>query len=578
MKQKKVFSRILRYARPHLGYLIGGLVSAGIGVTLSLLAPVWIGDAIDRMVGKGQVDFDSVRRIILILTFTILFSALFQWVVSICTNTVAFQTAKDIRTDTFDKLNRVPLNYIDSNSHGDIMARVVTDIDQISDGLLQGFTQLFTGIITILGTLIFMVSINFKIALIVVLVTPLSLFVAGFIGRRIHRQFRKQAVIRGELGGYVEELVGSQKIVKAFGYEKRAQDTFEEINDRLYECGVKAQFYSAITNPGTRFVNAIVYLCVGVFGAISVVQGHFSVGRLSVFLSYANQYTKPFNEITGVLGELQSALASARRVFELLDEAEESDDSKLAVLSDTDGTVTLGHVDFSYRPPAPLIQDLNLSVRPGQRIALVGPTGCGKTTIINLLMRFYDVTGGEIRVSGKSISKITRSSLRAQYGMVLQETWLFTGTIRENIAYGKEDATEEEIIQAAKMAHAHGFIQRLENGYDTIISEDGEGISQGQKQLLCIARVMLRRPPMLILDEATSSIDTRTEVRIQSAFSRMMKGRTSFIVAHRLSTIREADVILVMNQGNVIEQGTHESLMAQGGFYHNLYNSQFEQS
>jgi len=576
--KRSVLTRLLGYTKPHLGYLVGALLSAAVGVTLSLLAPVLVGDAIDYIVDKGRVDFSSVARILVILVATIVFSTLFQWLVTLCTNTVAFRTIKDIRTDAFAKLQQVPLKYIDGNSHGDIMARVVTDVDQISDGLLQGFTQLFTGIVTIVGTLVFMLSINYKIAIVVVLVTPLSLFVASFIGRRTHKQFREQSATRGELGGYIEEMVGNQKIVKAFHYEDRAQAVFEEINDRLYDCGVKAQFYSALTNPCTRFVNSIVYAAVGVFGAIGAVQGMLSVGQLSCFLSYANQYTKPFNEITGVITELQTAIASARRVFTLLDEPVESSDAALPELTDCDGTVALDHVDFSYRPETPLIEDLNLSVQAGQRIAIVGPTGCGKTTIINLLMRFYDVTGGEIRLSGHPVQAVTRSSLRRQYGMVLQETWLFHGTIRDNIAYGNEQATEEEIIAAAKLAHAHSFIKRLDQGYDTVISEDGENISQGQKQLLCIARIMLTHPPMLILDEATSSIDTRTEVRIQKAFAKMMEGRTSFIVAHRLSTIREADVILVMNNGHVIEQGNHQELLAKGGFYARLYNSQFEQS
>lgn len=576
--KRSVLTRLLGYTKPHLGYLVGALLSAAVGVTLSLLAPVLVGDAIDFIVDKGQVDFSSVARILVILVVTIVFSALFQWLVTLCTNTVAFRTIKDIRTDAFAKLEQVPLKYIDGNSHGDIMARVVTDVDQISDGLLQGFTQLFTGIVTIVGTLGFMLSINYKIAIVVVLVTPLSLFVASFIGRRTHKQFREQSATRGELGGYIEEMVGNQKIVKAFHYQDRAQAVFEEINDRLYDCGVKAQFYSALTNPCTRFVNSIVYAAVGVFGAVGAVQGMLSVGQLSCFLSYANQYTKPFNEITGVITELQTAIASARRVFTLLDEPLESSDAQLPELTDCDGTVALDHVDFSYRPETPLIEDLNLAVQAGQRIAIVGPTGCGKTTIINLLMRFYDVTGGEIRLSGHPVQSVTRSSLRRQYGMVLQETWLFHGTIRDNIAYGNEQATEEEIIAAAKLAHAHSFIKRLDQGYDTVISEDGENISQGQKQLLCIARIMLTHPPMLILDEATSSIDTRTEVRIQKAFAKMMEGRTSFIVAHRLSTIREADVILVMNNGHVIEQGNHQELLAKGGFYARLYNSQFEQS
>ncbi len=578
MKKNSVIIRLLSYTKRHIHFLIIALISAVIGVMLSLWAPVLIGDAVDYLLGKNQVDFGVLGRILLWLLITVLLSALFQWLVSLCTNIVAFRTIRDIRTDAFDKLGQVPLKYIDGNSHGDLMARVVTDVDQISDGLLQGFTQLFTGIVTILGTIGFMFYVNYKIAIIVILITPLSLFVASFIGKRTHKQFQEQSRTRGELGGYIEEMIGNQKIVKAFHYEDRAQNVFEEINGRLYTCGVKAQFYSALTNPCTRFVNSVVYAAVGIFGAIGAVNGALTVGQLSSFLSYANQYTKPFNEITGVITELQTAIASARRVFEMLDEPVESDDSNLPELSKCNGSVTLKHVDFSYRPDVTLIENLNLSVEPGQRIAIVGPTGCGKTTIINLLMRFYDVTGGQISVSGHPITQVTRNSLRRQYGMVLQETWLFSGSIRDNIAYGKENATEEEIIAAAKMAHAHSFIKRLEHGYDTLISEDGENISQGQKQLLCIARIMLTHPPMLILDEATSSIDTRTEIRIQRAFSKMMQGRTSFIVAHRLSTIKEADVILVMNQGHIIEQGNHKQLLQQGGFYSNLYNSQFEQS
>lgn len=578
MKKNSVIIRLLSYTKRHIHFLIIALISAVIGVMLSLWAPVLIGDAVDYLLGKNQVDFGVLGRILLWLLITVLLSALFQWLVSLCTNIVAFRTIRDIRTDAFNKLGQVPLKYIDGNSHGDLMARVVTDVDQISDGLLQGFTQLFTGIVTILGTIGFMFYVNYKIAVIVILITPLSLFVASFIGKRTHKQFQEQSRTRGELGGYIEEMIGNQKIVKAFHYEDRAQNIFEEINGRLYTCGVKAQFYSALTNPCTRFVNSVVYAAVGIFGAIGAVNGALTVGQLSSFLSYSNQYTKPFNEITGVITELQTAIASARRVFEMLDEPVESDDSNLPELSECNGSVTLKHVDFSYRPDVTLIEDLNLSVEPGQRIAIVGPTGCGKTTIINLLMRFYDVTGGQISVSGHPITQVTRNSLRRQYGMVLQETWLFSGSIRDNIAYGKENATEEEIIAAAKMAHAHSFIKRLEHGYDTLISEDGENISQGQKQLLCIARIMLTHPPMLILDEATSSIDTRTEIRIQRAFSKMMQGRTSFIVAHRLSTIKEADVILVMNQGHIIEQGNHKQLLQQGGFYSNLYNSQFEQS
>lgn len=575
MKVTAVLKRILSYTRPYLWYLIGALVCALLNVALTLLAPVLVGDSIDFIVAEGQVDFPSIARILFVLAGAILLGAFFQWLMTLCTNQLTYKTVRDLRVQTFHKLNAVPLRYIDGHSHGDIISRVVTDIDLISDGLLQGFTQLFTGVVTILGTLIFMLTINVKIALVVVLITPLSLFVASFIARRSHKMFREQSAVRGEMTGYVEELIGNQKVVKAFSYEDRAQASFEEINRRLYDCGVKAQFYSSMTNPSTRFVNGVVYAAVGITGALTAIQGRLSVGQLSCFLTYANQYTKPFNEITGVITELQTAFASARRVFAVLDEPAESPDAQLPELTHCDGRVTAEHVDFSYRPDARLIEDLNLSVSPGQRIAIVGPTGCGKTTIINLLMRFYDVDAGQISVSGHPIDSVTRQSLRGCYGMVLQETWLFHGTIRENIAYGKPDATEPEIVAAAKAAHAHSFIRRLPQGYDTVISEDGGNLSQGQKQLLCIARIMLLSPPMLILDEATSSIDTRTEIQIQKAFDKMMQGRTSFVVAHRLSTIQEADRILVMDAGRIIEQGTHEELLKKGGFYAKLYNSQF---
>ena len=575
MKVTVVLKRILSYTRPYLWYLVGALLCALLNVALTLLAPVLVGDSIDFIIAKGQVDFPSIARILFVLAGAILLGAFFQWVMTLCTNQLTYKTVRDLRVQTFHKLNAVPLRYIDGHSHGDIISRVVTDIDLISDGLLQGFTQLFTGVVTILGTLLFMLTINVKIALVVVLITPLSLFVASFIAQRSHKMFREQSAVRGEMTGYVEELIGNQKVVKAFSYEERAQASFEEINRRLYDCGVKAQFYSSMTNPSTRFVNGVVYAAVGITGALAAMQGLLSVGQLSCFLTYANQYTKPFNEITGVITELQTAFASARRVFAVLDEPAESPDAQLPELKECDGRVTAEHVDFSYRPDTRLIEDLNLSVLPGQRIAIVGPTGCGKTTIINLLMRFYDVDAGQISVSGHPIDSVTRQSLRGCYGMVLQETWLFYGTIRENIAYGKPDAAEPEIVAAAKAAHAHSFIRRLPQGYDTVISEDGGNLSQGQKQLLCIARIMLLSPPMLILDEATSSIDTRTEIQIQKAFDKMMQGRTSFVVAHRLSTIQEADRILVMDAGRIIEQGTHAELLKKGGFYAKLYNSQF---
>ena len=571
----KTIRRILTYTKRYTFTLALALFSALVSVSLSLLAPVLIGEGIDCIVGPQNVDFARVAQILMLLAAVIAGSALFQWLMAYCTNQTAYKTVKDMRTAVFQKLNRVPLHYIDSHAHGDLISRVVNDIDQVADGLLQGFTQLFNGIVTIFGTLLFMLSVNVAITLVVVVVTPLSLFVASFIAKRSSGMFKEQSQTRGELGGYVEEMIGSQKIVKAFSYEDRAQEIFEEINSRLYDSGVKAQFYSSLTNPCTRFVNAVVYALVGIAGAVSAVSGRLTIGQISCFLTYANQYTKPFNEITGVLTELQTAVASANRVFAVLDEVDEPSDEDAPVLAQCDGRVAISLVDFSYRPDVPLIADLNLSVSPGQRVAIVGPTGCGKTTIINLLMRFYDVSSGTISVSGKDIRDITRNSLRSAYGMVLQDTWLFSGTVRDNIAYGRPDATEAEIVDAAKAAHTHSFIKRLPEGYDTVISEDGGNISQGQKQLLCIARVMLTKPPMLILDEATSSIDTLTEIRIQKAFDNMMEGRTSFVVAHRLSTIREADTILVMNSGKIIEQGTHEELLEKGGFYANLYNSQF---
>lgn len=575
--RRDVLKRILRYTRPYLGYLILALLSAVVSVSLSLYVPILTGGGIDHIIGAGQVDFAGLLPFLSTIALVAASSAMFQWFMSWCTNKLTHKTVKAIRDDLFKKFHRVPLAYVDSTPHGDLISRMVNDIDQISDGLLQGFTQLFTGLVTILGTIVFMLTISVPIAIVVVLVTPLSLFVASFIAKRSYRMFREQASIKGELGSCVEEMIGGSKVVKAFGYQDRAQEKFEEINHRLYGCGVKAQFYSSLTNPCTRFVNGVVYAAVGIVGAISIVKfGSLSVGQLSSFLQYANQYTKPFNEISGVITELQTALASAKRVFQVLDEPNEPQDAPNAkVLENCEGYIDLTDVRFSYNKNTSLIENLNLHAKPGQRIAIVGPTGCGKTTIINLLMRFYDADGGSIQVDGTKIQEITRASLRAQYGMVLQDTWLFAGSIRDNIAYGRMDATDEEVIQAAKLAHAHGFIKRLSNGYDTLISEDGGNISQGQKQLLCIARIMMTLPPMLILDEATSSIDTRTEVHIQKAFQTMMKGRTSFIVAHRLSTIREADCILVMNGGKIVEMGCHEELLSRGGFYAQLYNSQF---
>lgn len=577
--KKPVFGRILNYTKPYTAYLILSFISAIISVAMSLYAPVLVGEGIDYIIGPDNVDFGSILPIVIKLCCVVILSAFFSWLMTVCTNKISYHTVNDFRREVYAKINTLPLKYIDGSSRGDIISRVTVDIEQISDGMLQGFSQFFTGIVTIAGTIIFMLSINVKIALIVILITPLSLFVAAFITKISHDKFRERSAVQGELSGCIEELIGSQKVVKAFAYEDRAQEKFEEINSRLYDCGVKAQFYSALTNPCTRFVNGLVYAATGVFGAISVLTGGagvMSVGQIATFLSYANQYTKPFNEITGVITELQSAFASARRVFDILDEEPESSDANGIEVENCNGSIEIKNVSFSYNPEVPLIQGLDLSVKPGQRIAIVGPTGCGKTTFINLLMRFYDVTNGEILIDGRDIRDMKRKNLRSLYGMVLQDTWIFTGTVRENIAYGKPDATDEEIVRAAKTAHAHSFIKRLENGYDTMLTDDGGSLSQGQKQLLSIARIMLTDPTMLILDEATSSIDTMTEQRIQKAFAALMKGRTSFIIAHRLSTIKDADRILVMRDGNIIEQGRHEELLEKKGFYAKLYNSQFE--
>lgn len=578
-KQTPVLGRMLRYTKPYLPFLIISFISAIVSVGLTLYAPVLIGDGVDFIIGRDNVDFDSLLPIIIKLCAVVLLSGFFSWVMTICTNTVSYRTVNDLRTEVYEKINLLPISYIDSSSRGDLISRVTVDIEQISDGMLQGFSQFLTGIVTIAGTIIFMLTINAKIALVVILITPLSLFVAAFITKISHDKFRERSSVQGELSGCIEELVGNQKVVKAFTYEDEAQEKFEEINGRLYVCGLKAQFYSALTNPSTRFVNGLVYAATGVFGAISVLNGGvMSVGQIATFLSYANQYTKPFNEITGVITELQSAFASARRVFAVLDEEPEVSDENGLEPEKCSGSIEIKNVSFSYVPEVPLIQNLNLSVKPGQRIAIVGPTGCGKTTLINLLMRFYDVNEGEILIDGVNIKNMKRKNLRSLYGMVLQDTWLFTGTVKENISYGNPTASLDEVVNAAKTAHAHSFIKRLENGYDTELSEDGGSLSQGQKQLLSISRIMLAEPSMLILDEATSSIDTMTEQRIQKAFAKLMKGRTSFIIAHRLSTIKDADLILVMKDGNIIEQGKHDELIEKGGFYSKLYYSQFEHS
>ena len=578
MKEKQIVTikRILTYIKQYRFWVAASLILAVITVATTLYAPILVGDGVDLIVEKGLVDFDGLLAILKKVAVVIVITGLSQWLMNHINNKITYRVVKDIRTRAFNRLEELPLKYVDSHQHGDIISRIIADIDQFSEGLLMGFTQLFTGVMTILGTLGFMLSVNPFITLVVVVLTPISLFVAAFIAKRTFSMFTLQSKTRGELTALVDEMLGNQKVVQAFGQEEEAQKRFEEINSRLNDCSLKAIFFSSITNPSTRFVNGLVYAAVGVAGAFAAVRGALSVGQLSVFLSYANQYTKPFNEISGVVTELQNAIASAARVFDLIDEeAETPDRADARELEHADGEVDLEHVYFSYDPQVKLIEDLNLAVKPGQRVAIVGPTGCGKSTVINLLMRFYDVDRGEIRVDGTDIRAMARKSLRKNYGMVLQETWLKSGTIRENIAYGKPDATEEEIIAAAKKSHAHSFIRRMPQGYDTVISEDGGNLSQGQKQLLCITRVMLCLPPMLILDEATSSIDTRTEIKIQEAFARMMEGRTSFIVAHRLSTIKEADRILVMRDGKIIEQGTHTELLARGGFYAELYNSQF---
>ena len=574
--QIRTLKKVLNYIRHYRGYLVLSILCAAISVALTLYNPILIGKAVDVAIGKGKVDFPAILDILGKMAILIVITATAQWLMNVCNNKISYNVIRDMRQDAFNRIQILPFQYIDSHPYGEVVSRVIADVDQFSDGLLMGFTQLFTGVMTIVGTLLFMFMINPLITAIVILLTPLSLLVASFIASSTYTMFKKQSETRGEQTGLIDEMIGNQKVVRAFGYEQEAQERFDEINERLKDCSLKATFFSSLTNPCTRFVNSLVYAAVGIFGAVQAISGRISVGQLVSFLSYANQYTKPFNEISGVVTELQNALACAARVLELMEETPEIPEEEQALeLRDPDGSVSIEKVWFSYTPKQKLIENFNLEVKPGQRIAIVGPTGCGKSTMINLLMRFYDVKSGSIRVSGTDVRSMTRHSLRAAYGMVLQETWLKSGTIRENIVMGKPEATEEEIIAAAKASHAHSFIKRLPRGYDTVITEDGGNLSQGHKQLLCITRVMLCLPPMLILDEATSSIDTRTEIRIQKAFATMMQGRTSFIVAHRLSTIREADMILVMRDGKIIEQGNHEDLMKQNGFYARLYNSQF---
>lgn len=575
-KNQDTMKKVFKLIRPYMHYLILSLIFAAISVALTLYAPILSGNAIDLILSKGHVDFAGVFQILKKYAVVIILTGVAQWLMNLCNNKITYRVVKDVRIRAFAKLQKLPLKYIDSHQYGETISRIITDVEQFSDGLLMGFSQLFTGIVTIVGTLLFMLTINVKISLVVILITPVSLFVASFIAKRTYTMFKAQSEKRAEMTSLINEMVGNQKVVQAFGYGSRALERFDEINADLQKVSLRAIFFSSITNPSTRFVNGLVYAGVGITGALSAIRGYISVGQLSCFLSYANQYTKPFNEISSVITELQNAAACARRVFDFIEETPEIPDYEQAVdLQQADGSLELKEVSFSYRKDVPLLQHLNLQVKPGQKIAIVGPTGCGKTTLINLLMRFYDIDAGQIIVSGHDIQEIKRDSLRENFGMVLQETWLKSGTVAENIAYGREGTSREEIIAAAKAAHAHSFIKRMPEGYDTMIQEEGGNLSQGQKQLLCIARVMLNLPPMLILDEATSSIDTRTEIRIQKAFHQMMEGRTSFIVAHRLSTIREADVILVMKDGNIIEQGTHDELLQAGGFYKHLYESQF---
>lgn len=575
-KQKSTLKKVLHYIGAYRFWMLTSIILAAVTVALTLYIPILVGRAIDHIVDKGLVDFENVLRILIQIGIVAVITAVLQWFMNTINNKVTYQVVRDVRNQAFDRIQVLPLKYLDAHSYGEIVSRVISDVDQFADGLLMGFTQLFTGVVTILGTLIFMLTIHPGITLVVVVLTPISLFVARFIAKRTYDMFKLQSETRAEQTALIDEMVGNQKIVQAFSHEKEALEQFDEINERLESCSLRATFFSSLTNPCTRFVNSLVYAGVALTGALAVVSGGMTVGGLSCFLSYANQYTKPFNEISGVITELQNALACAARIFELIEEEPQiPDDVDAVVLERVDGKINLSDVDFSYEPQQRLIENLNLDVEPGQRIAIVGPTGCGKTTLINLLMRFYDVNDGSIRVEGNDIRHVTRKSLRENYGMVLQDTWLKAGTIRDNIRMGRPDASDEEVIAAAKASHAHGFIRRLSDGYDTVIGEDGGSLSQGQKQLLSISRVMLCQPPMLILDEATSSIDTRTEVKIQDAFAKLMKGRTSFIVAHRLSTIQDADRILVMKDGSIIEQGNHEELLQQKGFYYNLYNSQF---
>lgn len=576
MKNKSAVSKVLKKIKPYTGYLILSIISAVISVSLTLYIPVLTGNAIDNIIDKGNVNFENIIQILIYIGIGIAGVTVFQWMMNYFTNIISYKTVRDLRREVFRKFNNVPLSYIDTHSHGDLISRVINDIDAVGDGLTQMFLQLFSGVVTIVGTLIFMLFINWKIAIAVVVLTPLSLFVAAFIGKLSHRRFVRQQTLQGEISSYVEEHIGNQRIVKAFSFEQRAFDEFEQYNTELYDVGFKAQFAGALANPSTRLVNAFVYAAVGIFGAVTAISGGITVGQLSCFLTYANQYTKPFNEVTGVLTQLQTALAAAGRVFEVLEAEDEiPDPQNVKTVDNCKGNIKIENVYFSYTKDKPLITDFSLDAKSGTHIAIVGPTGCGKTTFINLLMRFYDATSGTISIDGVNIKDMKRNDLRKIYGMVLQDSWLFSGTIMENLRYGNENATDEEVISAAKAAYAHSFIRRMPNGYNTVISEGGGNLSQGQKQLLCIARAMLTNPAVLILDEATSSIDTLTESRVQKAFAKMMKGRTSFVVAHRLSTIKESDIILVMKDGNIIEQGSHDELIAKNGFYTNLYNSQF---